>query len=173
MRALALKNLDLILRRRPGASVRAYMSFQCLAAILIVQVGFIGQLASSPQSFAIAPDQGLSRVASRFHGDYDPFHKLVAFFAAHGDFIVSRTKVASEIPRVIKCSSMCSEGRTLLAEYIKATKEHARATKYLASLAGKTTQSVFSEALATSEAARKACERARLTFRAHKAEHEC
>jgi hypothetical protein len=68
---------------------------------------------------------------------------------------------------------MCAEGRTLLAEYIKATKEHARVTKYLAKLAGTTTQSIFSEALTESETARLECERARLAFRSHKAEHEC
>ena len=53
----------------PSAPVRAYMGFQRLAAILIVQVGFIGQLVSAPQSLTLTPKHGLSSFATGFHGD--------------------------------------------------------------------------------------------------------
>jgi len=45
------------------------MGFQCLAAILIVRVGFIGQLVSAPQGFTLMPKQGLSSFATGFHGN--------------------------------------------------------------------------------------------------------
>ncbi len=68
---------------------------------------------------------------------------------------------------------MCFEGRALLAEYIRATKEHAKATKHLATLAGRASLSLFSEVLAETEKARRVCERTRLAFRSHRAEHKC
>jgi hypothetical protein len=69
--------------------------------------------------------------------------------------------------------SVCPEARGLLAEYMRATREHARTTKYLVDLAGKTTPLIFSEALVESEMAYFACECARSAFTAHKAKHAC
>ena len=45
------------------------MSFQCLPAILIFRVGFIGQFVSAPQSFTLMPKHSSHRIVLDFHGD--------------------------------------------------------------------------------------------------------
>jgi hypothetical protein len=71
------------------------------------------------------------------------------------------------------CLIMCTDARALLAEYNAATQAYARLTKELAFLASNTSISVFTERLERTEVARHECERTRLAFRSHKAEHAC
>jgi hypothetical protein len=68
---------------------------------------------------------------------------------------------------------MCTDARALLAEYSAATRTYVRLTKELAFLAANSPLSVFTERLGKTESARRECERTRLAFRSHKAEHEC
>ena len=68
---------------------------------------------------------------------------------------------------------MCADARALMAEYNAATQAYARLTKELAFLAANSSLSVFTEGLEKTEEARHACERTRLAFRSHKAEHAC
>jgi hypothetical protein len=68
---------------------------------------------------------------------------------------------------------MCADARALLAEYHAATQADARLAKELAYLATDSSSSVFTERLNKTEEARHECERTRLAFRSHKAEHAC
>jgi hypothetical protein len=68
---------------------------------------------------------------------------------------------------------MCADARVLMAEYNAATQAYARLTQELAPLGATCSLSVFTERLEKTEVARHECERTRLAFRSHKAEHAC
>ena len=68
---------------------------------------------------------------------------------------------------------MCADARALMAEYNAATQVYAKLTNELAFLAANSSLSVFTERLEKTEEARHECERTRLAFRSHKAEHAC
>ena len=68
---------------------------------------------------------------------------------------------------------MCADARALLKEYNAATQAYARLAKELAFLAANSSLSVFTERLEKTEVAMHECERTRVAFRSHKAEHQC